>query len=126
MITSLRDLLKRMQSQATGCVAVLLLDLRDGTVMESCGDEETTSAGGVAGVMRDLFTPQHVFLPRIPAPGGERVAKEVILLSDEATYVCRRLESRPHHAVTAICRNMRNLGLVVSVLHEEIAIEDGT
>ncbi len=110
----LRDLLTRMQSQATGCVAVLRIDLRDGTVMECCGDATTTSAGAVARVMRDLAAQQHVIPPDAGRP------QEVILLSDDRAYVCGRLADPAHHAIAAICRSTQNLGLIISVLHSSM------
>jgi hypothetical protein len=121
MIT-LSDLLTRLQSQATGCIAVLLVDLRDGTVAESCGDD--ASAGTVARVMRDLVAPQHVILPQIPVAAGAGVPNETIVVSDNHTFVCRRLEDPPHHAVTTICRGTRSLGLVVGLLHDALVPKD--
>jgi len=96
---SLRDLLARMP---TDCVALLRVDLREGAVTESCGDD--VSAGTVARVMRELVAPQH---------------EETILLSDDRTFVSRRFDAQ--HAITAICRGTRSLGLVVSLLREELA-----
>lgn len=119
----IRDLLARLQSQATGCIAVLLVDLRDGSIAESCGDE-TRSAGTVARVLCDLLAPQHVILPRIPPPDGAGVTNEAILVSDDHTFVCRRLNDPPHHAVTAICRGTRSLGLTVGLMHDAIVPRD--
>ena len=113
MIAS-REILTRMQSQATGCVAVLLVDLRDGTVIESCGDDPATNPGTVANVMRELAAPRHAILPGAGEP------QEVILLADDCTYVCGRLPEPPHHAVAAICRGTQNLGLILAQLHHEI------
>ncbi len=122
---ALRELLTRMQSQPTGCVAVLRIDLRDGTVLERCGDDETTAAGAVGRIMSDLAAPQHVILPRIPAPSGAGVPREVILLSDDHTYVCGRLADPPHHAVAAICRSTQSLGLIAGLLRDAIEPEAG-
>ena len=119
------DLLARMRSQPTGCVAVLLVDLRDGTIAESCGDETPATADTVARVMGELLAPQHVILPRIPAPAGGGVTKEAILVSNDHTFVCRRLDDPPHHAVTAICRGTRSLGLIVGLLNDGPGIKDG-
>lgn len=119
----LRELLTRMQSQATGCVAILLVDLRHGTVMESCGDVATADAAGLGPILRDLVEPEHVILPRIPAPSGGGVPRELVLLSDDCTYVCRRLADPPHHAVAAICRGTQALGLTVALLRSEIEPE---
>ena len=113
MIT-LREFLTRMQSQATGCVAVLRIDLRDGTVIECCGDATTTAAGIVGRVMRDLAVPQRAIL----AGGG--MPQEVILLSDDHAYVCGRLADPTHHAIAVICRSTQNLGLIISLLHESL------
>lgn len=124
-MVALRDLLTRMQNQATGCVAVLRIDLRDGTVIEWCGDDATTAIGAVGRIMRDLAAPQHVILPRIPAPSGAGVPQEVILLSDDHTYVCGRLVDPPHHAVSALCRSTQSLGLIVGLLRDAIEPEAG-
>lgn len=122
---AIRDLLARMRAQPTGCVAVLLVDLRDGSIAESCGEDATASADAVAQVMRDLLAPQHLILPRIPAPEGAGLTKEAILVSNDHTYVCRRVDDPPHHAVTAICRGTRSLGLVVGLLKDGVAMRDG-
>jgi hypothetical protein len=119
----LRDLLARMQSQAPDCVALLLVDLRDGTVTESCGDDAAQRAAAVARVVRDLVAPQYVVLPRIPEPAGAGATDEAILLSGDRTYVCQRLDDPPHHALTAICRGTRSLGLVVGLLRTRIVAE---
>jgi hypothetical protein len=125
---ALRDLLARMQSQATGCLAVLRIDLRDGSVVDSCPEGtaiesygDGAAAGAVGRIMRDLAAPEHAILPRIPAPSGAGVPQEVILLSDDHTYACGRLVDPPHHAVAAICRGTENLGLIVSLLHHATA-----
>jgi hypothetical protein len=114
---ALPDLLTRMQSQSTGCVAVLVVDLRDGAVMDSCGDSAATTAG-VGRIMRDLAAPQQAILP------GAGMPQEVILLSDDCAYVCGRLVNPPHHAVAAICRSTQNLGLIVALLRHEIEPEE--
>lgn len=124
MTIVLQDLLARMQRQATECVALLLVDLRSGTVTEACGDDATASAGAVAMAIRGLFAPQHVILPRIPEPDGAGVPDEAILLSDDRTWVCRRVDDPSHHAVTVICGGTRSLGLVVGLLRSEILAED--
>lgn len=113
----LRELLTRMQNQATGCVAVLRLDLRDGVVMDSCGDSAATTVA-VGRILRDLTAPQHAILP------GAGMPQEVIVLSDDCTYVCGRLLDPPHHAVAAICRSTQNLGLIVALLRHEIEPEE--
>ncbi len=115
---ALRDFLTRMQSQDTGCEAVLRIDLRDGAVIECCGDATTASAGAVGRVMRDLAAPQHVL------PSGAEMPQELILLSDDRVYVCGRLADPAHHAIAAICRT-QNLGLILSVLHGSL-LEAGT
>lgn len=107
---ALRDFLTRMKSEATGCVAVLRIDLRDGTVTECSGDMPATAAGALGRIMRDLAAPQHAILPGA-------MPQEVIVLSGNCTYVCGRLANSPHHAVAAICRST-NLGLIISLLHE--------
>jgi hypothetical protein len=121
---ALPDLLTSMQSQATGCVAVLLVDLRDGAVMDSCGDDTATTAG-MGRILRDLVecvavaiaAPQQAMLP------GAGMPQEVIVLSDDRTYVCGRLVDPPHHAVAAICRSTQNLGMIVALLRHEIEPE---
>jgi hypothetical protein len=124
---ALRDLLARMQSQATGCVAVLRIDLRDGSVVDACPEGTAIDSFGdgaaavaVGRIMRDLAAPEHAILPRLPAMSGAGMPQEVILLSDDHTYVCGRLVDAPHHAVAAICRGTQNLGLIVSLLHHPI------
>jgi hypothetical protein len=114
---ALPDLLSRMQSQAPGCVAVLLVDLRDGAVMDSCGDDAATTAG-LGRILRDLAAPQQTILP------GAGMPQEVILLSDDCTYVCGRLVDPPHHAVAAICRSTQNLGMIVALLRHQIEPEE--
>jgi len=74
----LPDLLARLQSQAIDCVTLLLIDLREGALIESCGD--VADAGTVTRVMRELVAPRH---------------EETILLSDDFTYVCQRLADPP-------------------------------
>jgi hypothetical protein len=125
---ALPDLLTRMQSHTTGCVAVLLVDLRDGAVMDSCGDDAPTTAG-LGGIMRRIMrdlvdcvavaiaAPQQAILP------GAGMPQEVILLSDDCTYVCGRLVDPPHHAVAAICRSTQNVGMIVALLRHEIEPE---
>lgn len=107
-----------MQSQASGCEAVLLVDLHAGTIAESCGDD-TARHDAVARVIRELATPQQVILPRLHA--SATAADEAIVISDDHTFVCRRLPDRPHHALAAICRGTRSLGLMVSLLNEAAA-----
>ena len=120
----IRDLLARLQGQTTGCIGVVLVDLRDGSIAEACGDE-TTRAGDVARVMCDLLAPQHVVLPRVPEPAGAGVTHEAILVSDDHTFVCRRLSDPPHHAITAICRGTRSLGLMVGLMHDAVLSKSG-
>lgn len=112
----LPDLLTRMQNQGTGCVAILLVDLRDGAVIDQCGID-TAPIAAVGRIMRDLAAPQ----PSILAGAG--TPQEVIVLSDDCTYVAGRLLDPPHHAVTAICRNTQNLGMIVAVLRHQIEPE---
>jgi len=123
MIT-LRDLLTRMQSQATGCVGVVLFDTQGGAVTESCGDDVATSPAGVARVMRELVSPRRLLLPDVPRAAGERVPAEAILLADDYTYVCRRVDDPPQHAVAAVCRGTRSLGLVAGLLRDAVVPGD--
>jgi hypothetical protein len=120
---ALRQILARLQSQPTGCMAVLRVDLRDGTVLESCGDGAITTATAAARVLRELAAPEHVIHPRTAAPAAD-APQEVIVLGEDATYVCERLSHPPHHAIAVICRNpfagSQNLGLIVALLHDEM------
>ena len=111
---AIRDFLTRMQSQDTGCEAVLRIDLRDGTVIECCGDATTTAAVALGRVMCDLAAPWQTMLP------GTGMPQEVILLADDCAYVCGRLADSPHQAVAAFCRGTKNLGLIISTFHDSL------
>lgn len=117
----LSELFARMQSEATGCVAVLTVHLQNGALLESCGEDPATGLDAVAGTVRELFAPRHAALPQILAPAGADPLHELIALAGDRAYVCQRLADPPHVAVVAVCRDARNLGLVVGLLHQESA-----
>lgn len=114
-MTNLRTLLTRMQSEATGCLAVLTVRLTDGIVLDACGD----AIDGVALVLRELFAEDDAL--QMLAPGGGGAPHDCIVLANDRTYVCERLCESPDLALAAICRNDGNLGLVVGLLHAEAA-----
>ena len=114
----LRDALMRMQSEAAGCLAMLVVDLDNGDVVDACGDETVDTA---ASVVRSLFAPTAEALTRILTPTGAAELEELLVLSDDRAYVCRRLRDQPRRAVAVICRGTQNLGLVIGLLHQEIA-----
>jgi hypothetical protein len=114
---ALRDFLTHMQSQDIGCKAVLLLDLRNGSVIESCGDDDT--GGSMGPVMRDLTAQRHAIL------SGAGDAQEVIVVSGDHTYVCGRLVDPPHHAIAAIFGSTQHLGLILGLFRNAIEPEAG-
>lgn len=119
----LRDLFSRMQSDATGCLAVVAVSLTDGTVVDSCGDD-AIDVGPLASVVRELFSRDHAALQTLATDRGG-AQREWIILADERTYVCHRSAERPHLALALVCRNERNLGLAVGLLRKEIAAGEG-
>lgn len=107
---ALRDALLRMQSEAAGCLGILVVDLDNGDVIEACGDETIDTA---ASVVRSLFAPKAEGLMRAEL-------EELLVLSDDRAYVCRRLRDQPRLAVAVICRGTQNLGQVIGLVNQEI------
>lgn len=115
---ALHEAWTRMQSEAAGCLGILVVDLDYGAVMEACGDE---TSGTAARVVRDLFAPDPEALTRIITSEGAGRLQELLVLSDDRAYVCRRVSDQPQLAVAVICRGAQNLGLVLGLLRQEVA-----
>jgi NAD(P)H-nitrite reductase large subunit len=109
-------LLARLCAAVPGCIAAMLISVEEGGAALVAGEAlDAGSLDAVAAAGRDLFAPG-VFAED---------TREMVVLSDERTYVYRRLALRPGLIVAAICRNTSNLGLVLGMVRQELDLLAG-
>ena len=112
-----QDRLARLRAEVPGCIAAFTIRLHEGTVAAIAGGEGLGhgSPDAVAAVVRDLFA-------RSDAAAAGHEQREIIVLSDERAYVCRRLAARPDLALAAVCEHASNLGLMLAIARREMAL----
>lgn len=116
-VCSMREpevLLAGICAEVPGCIAALLVSLEEDTAGVHAGETlDVGSLDAVAAAGRDLFAMGDI--------AGD--TREMVVLSDERTYVYHRLATRPTLIVAAICRNTSNLGLVLGMVRRLLESE---